>query len=253
MTRPVLITIPISHFCEKARWTLAWGGIAYEERARLQMLHWLTTIPRGAGRMVPVLLVGREVVGDSCAIMRWVDAQLPPERRLLASPGASELEAELGETLGPDGRGWMYHRLLPDRSIARRFGPTGVPRWQQAVMPALLPLMEGGLRRYYGLTDARAAAALDRVRRRFDGIAERLADGRPHLLGDAFSAADLSFASLAAAVLMPPTYSVPLPQPEDIDPDTAAVVRELRAHPAGQFALRLYGERPAIRGPAAPA
>ena len=42
-----------------------------------------------------------------------------------------------------------------------------------------------------------------------------------------------AFAALAAAVLMPPEYGVPLPQPEVLPATMAAVVLELRAHPAG--------------------
>ena len=48
----------------------------------------------------------------------------------------------------------------------------------------------------------------------FDAIAARLADGRPYLTGDRFTAADLTFACLAAAVVLPPEYGVALPQPE---------------------------------------
>ena len=36
---PVLVTIPISHFCEKARWALDRAGVAYEEQRHLPALH----------------------------------------------------------------------------------------------------------------------------------------------------------------------------------------------------------------------
>jgi len=48
------------------------------------------------------------------------------------------------------------------------------------------------------------------------------------------------FAALAASVLMPPEYGVPLPQPEELPAEMAAVVRELRAHPAGAHALAMF-------------
>ena len=74
----------------------------------------------------------------------------------------------------------------------------------------------------------------------FDSVAKRLADGRPYLCGDQFTAADLTFAALAASVLMPPEYGVPLPQPEELPEPMAAAVRELRAHPAGAHALAMF-------------
>src|SRR4030088_307618 len=74
----------------------------------------------------------------------------------------------------------------------------------------------------------------------------RLADGRPSLVGERFSAADLAFAALAGAVLMPPQWGVPLPRPDELPPVAATKVRHLREHPAGRFALRMFEqERPA--------
>jgi glutathione S-transferase len=66
-----------------------------------------------------------------------------------------------------------------------------------------------------------------------DFVAELLADGRPHLCGERFGAADLTFAALSAALVVPPLYDVPLPQPEALPPDTAALVARVREHPAG--------------------
>ena len=61
-------------------------------------------------------------------------------------------------------------------------------------------------------------------------------------MGERFTAADLTFSALAAAVLMPPQYGVPLPQPDELPPAMGAVVRELREHPPGQHALRMFVE-----------
>lgn len=105
------------------------------------------------------------------------------------------------------------------------------------------------MRRRLGLSDAAVAAAIDAVDRAHDAIAERLRDGRRYLFGDTFTAADLAFAAFSAPNLVPPQYPVPLPQPEQIPDEAAAArIRAWREHPAGQFALRLYRERPAPRG-----
>ena len=53
----------------------------------------------------------------------------------------------------------------------------------------------------------------------FDFVGELLADGRPYLCGDRFTAADLTFAALAAPMVVPPEYTVRLPQPEDAVPE----------------------------------
>lgn len=74
----------------------------------------------------------------------------------------------------------------------------------------------------------------------FDSVAQRLSDSRPFLCGDRFSADDLTFAALAASVLMPPEYGVSLPQPEELPVAMASVVGDLRAHPAGAHALAMF-------------
>jgi glutathione S-transferase len=79
-----------------------------------------------------------------------------------------------------------------------------------------------------------------RVLAAFDGIAARLQDGRPYLFGERFTAADLTFAALAAAVVVPPEYGTPLPQPEVLPEPVARDVARFRDHPAGAFALRLF-------------
>ncbi|MEA2422048.1 MAG: glutathione S-transferase, partial [Thermoleophilaceae bacterium] len=94
--------------------------------------------------------------------------------------------------------------------------------------------------RYLDITPETADESLREVWAVFGEVAERLADGRPYLLGERFTAADLTFASLAAAVVMPPEYGVPLPGPEELPAEMAAVVRDLRDHPAGRHALAMF-------------
>lgn len=251
-----LITIPISHFCEKARWALDRCGVAYRERAHLQVLHVIAARRAGGGRTVPVLVCGDEVLGDSSLILAHADRRAPgPEWRLYPDdPGeAAEiraLERELDEGLGPHGRRWMYDEMRGERELVRRYATTGVPGWERRALPFVLPVISRVIDRYLDVSPATATASLREVRRSFDAIAERLADGRPYLAGERFTAADLTFSSLAAAVLMPPEYSAPVPRPEELPAAMASTVRDLRDHPAGRHALRMFREerrrRPAV-------
>jgi glutathione S-transferase len=240
---PRLITIPISHYCEKARWALERAGLPYREEPHLQSIHWAHVWRAGRGRTAPVLVTDDAVLTQSADILRWVDAR--SELRLYADPDAATLEAHFDDELGPHGRRWMYHRILAHRDLMRDYGASGVPRWERAALPVFLPFVSRLLRRYLVVDDTTAADSRERVRAVFEEVAERLSDGRRFLCGDAFTAADLTFAALAAAVLVPARYGVPLPQPELLPAPFAAEVRAMREHPAGRFALRLYDqERP---------
>src|SRR5438270_7830337 len=51
-----LITIPISHYCEKVRWALERAGMAYREERHVQGVHRLAARRAGGGITVPVLV-----------------------------------------------------------------------------------------------------------------------------------------------------------------------------------------------------
>jgi glutathione S-transferase len=243
-----LITIPISHFCEKARWALDRAGVGYEERAHLQVLHWAAVRRAGAaGKTVPVLVCGETVLSESADILAFADARAPAGKRLYPDDAAEadavrSLERDFDARLGPDGRRWMYEHMRGRRALVRRYAPTGVPTWQRLGLPIAYGTVARILDRYLDIDAETAARSLEAVRATFDEVAVRLDDGRPYLVGERFTAADLTFAALSAAVLMPPEYGVPLPQPDELPPAMAAVVRELRAHPAGVHALRMFRE-----------
>jgi glutathione S-transferase len=245
--RPVLITIPISHFCEKARWALDRAGIDYEERPHVQVVHRFAARRAGGGSTVPVLVADGSVLSESAEIVDYADSRTAADRRLYpADPDAAAevraLERELDESLGPDGRLWMYHSLRGNRDVAGRYALTGVPAWERRAFPVFYPLMARVIDRLLKITPEAAEEAERSVRATFDAVAARMDDGRPYLMGDRFTAADLTFSALAASVLMPPEYGVPLPQPDELPPAMAATIRELRAHPAGEHALRMFRE-----------
>ncbi len=242
-----LLTIPFSHFCEKARWALDWCRIPYVERACMPVLH-LRHTRRIGGRTVPALVRddGGAPLTDSTAIMQWADAQAPAERRLYPSDTAARAEAvaieeELDETLGPAVRLWFYGHGLRDRSMLRAMVAPSFPRWRDRALLALtLPAVSPLIQRYYGATPDRAAGAESVVRDGFARISERLGS-QPYLGGARFGAADLAFSTLGGAILM-------LPENRFLRHDLAlpghmrAFIDGLRATKAGAHAARCYSE-----------
>jgi glutathione S-transferase len=243
-----LITIPISHYCEKARWALERAGMPYREERHVQGIHRLAARRAGGGVTVPVLVTPGGVLAESAEILAWVDERTPPEHRLFPAEPGERREVErlcrrLDEQLGPRGRRLMYIHMLPQRKLLLRFNNDGVPRWEDLAMRWGWPLVVRFARRELGIRPGIEAEDEAVVWRELDFVAELLADGRPHLCGERFSAADLTFAALSAAVVVPPVYGVPLPQPDILPPDSAAVVERVRRHPAGRYALELFTER----------
>jgi glutathione S-transferase len=140
-----LVTIPISHYCEKARWALDRAGISYREERHVQGVHRLAARRAGGGRTVPVLVTPEGALGESAEIIAWADERTPPERRLFPSEPAERDEVErlcrrLDERLGPPGRRLMYTHMLPQRELMLRVNNQGVPRWEDRLMRYGWPL-----------------------------------------------------------------------------------------------------------------
>jgi len=71
-------------------------------------------------------------------------------------------------------------------------------------------------------------------------VSKRLADGRPYLTGDRFTAADLTFAALAAPVLAPPAFARYVGALDRAPAGFRDMVAGHRTTSAGAFVMRVY-------------
>jgi glutathione S-transferase len=243
-----LVTIPISHYCEKARWALERSGMRYREEPHVQGIHRLAARRAGGGATVPVLVTPDGVIDDSAAILAWVDERTAPEHRLFPSEVAERRDVEalcsrLDDELGPAGRRLMYVHMLAQRELMLSFNNQGVAVWEDRVLRWGWPLAIRFARHALDISPGIEVQDEAVVWRELDFVAALLADGRPYLCGERFGAADLTFAALSAPLVVPTIYGVTLPQPEQMAAPTAALVRRAREHPAGRYALRLIAEQ----------
>ena len=242
-----LITIPISHYCEKARWALERAGITYREERHVQGIHRIAARRAGGRETVPVLVTPEGSLGESEEILAWVDEHTPPEQRLFPSDPGERADVEglcrrLDERLGPTGRRLMYTNMLNERKLMLRFNNQGVPAWEDRTLRIGWPLIVRWAGRELGIRPGIAAEDEAAVWEEFDFVAALLSDGREYLYGDRFGAADLTFAALSASVIVPPVYGVPLPQPDTLPPHIAALIERARDHPAGRYALKMFAD-----------
>src|ERR1700710_1750128 len=161
----VLVTIPISHFCEKARWALDRAGLDYSERRHIQIVHQIAARAARGGKTVPVLRTPDGVFGESRDILLYADAQLPEERRLYPADAHDRgqvmaLEQRFDEGIGVEGRRWLYHEVFKDTKPFTSFNLTGVPGWERFVFPFVLAPAKIYINRYLDIDPATAANAL---------------------------------------------------------------------------------------------
>jgi glutathione S-transferase len=238
-----LITIPVSHYCEKARWALDYLQIPFQEIAHMPPFHSGATKKYG-GTTVPVLITDTGVATDSTDILRYLD-RLYPEKLYPIEPQlhllGNELERLFNLTLGVHTRRWGYSYVLTPQRLYPLW-TFGVPFWEKLLFPIIFPRVNKIVRSRFEITETSAAESYREITGVFDRVSQTLADGRKYLLGDRFSAIDITFAALAAPILQPAESYTPRSSLETLPAAMQADIRNCRATPAGEFGLRLYRE-----------
>ena len=248
-----LITLAFSHYNEKARWALDRYAIPYSEEPHMPFVCSLAVAVATRGRggkadrtssrySTPVLILndGR-VLSDSTDIVRFA---AEGDNSFFPSSEVSELVDHYGDQLGPYTRLLAYWHLGRHPGMIEQLAADNVGSRQAKVFQRLAPLMQSQLTRALGLTEKGRDRAMARLREELDATGSRLAD-RDYLCGDRFTAADLTFAALLSPVLcITPEEGFGAIPPElaSLDDEAQALISEVRAHRAGQFALRIYGE-----------
>jgi glutathione S-transferase len=241
----ILITIPLSHYCEKARWGLDRVALPYVEEPHAPLFSRLVS-NRSERGTVPVLVYERQRFVDSADILRFADeargGDLLYPRDLELRREVESLVRWLDSELGPHARRWAYGTLLPEKKLLHWVWSRRVPRLEAALVPVIAPLVRRLVRRAYRITPGSVQSSLTRVRAVFQKVGEQISDGRRFLLGERFSAADLTFAALAAPLVFPAECRAVLPTLNALPAEMREEILRLRQTEAGQFALRLYAE-----------
>lgn len=244
-TPAVLITMPHSHYAEKARWALDRVALPYREEPHVPLFHRFATGRHGGGS-VPVLVHGTRRFVDSTDIAVHADAVCGGDLLYPREPALRRefeaLEERFDAELGPHTRRWAYAQLLPEKRLLRRAMSRGVPGFEASVLPLMMPLVLSLIRSQLRITPESAQRSLERVRGVFREVDERLGDGRHYLVGERFSIADLTFAALAAPVLFPAGYGAAYLALDEAPAAMREEVLRLRDTIAGRFALRLFAQ-----------
>ena len=224
---PILWHLDISHYNEKVRWALDYKRVPHVRRAVTAGLQELTARRLRAGRTVPILQLDGRTIGDSTRIIeeierRWPEPPLypsdPEERRR-----ALALEDTFDEEWGPDLRRVLFNDNLtePGKFIEMFCGPDH-PRI--GLLKALGPLLSPIVKWRYEVRPEPVGRSREVVRDALHKVeTEAGADG--YLIGDSFTVADLTAASMLALIVVPPEFPYIKLQPDE----RAAQFREYRA------------------------
>jgi len=243
---PHLHSITVSHYCEKVRWALHRLRITYSEENHLPGFHMFANFKRGGSRTVPCLFTEEGIIPDSTAILHWLDQQVEPPLRLFPNDEFREevvtLEQRFDLQLGPHTRRYVYFYLLQQPGLARELLSQKGPANERSLLPLLWPALAVMMRKSMNITETASQRSLAKIKAEFDFADQLLSDGRNYFCGNRFSAADLTFAALAAPVLAPAEYSVPLPDLDRFPAPLKDQISHFRNRLSGQKALQWFRE-----------
>jgi glutathione S-transferase len=212
---PLLWHLKVSNYNEKARWALDHKGVPHRRRAVLPGAHRRHAKRLYGGSTFPVLEWNGKVLGDSTEIIAELERRHPSPP--LYPAGAREraealaLEDFFDEELGPYSRMIVLHHMSAGADLfGGAFAPDMGPRLR-AVARAAFPLTRRRLVAQFGLDEAGIERAYAKVRAAGERFV-RAAGARGYLVGDEFTVADLTLASLIAPLVAPAQFPYPQPQ-----------------------------------------
>jgi len=241
-----LIVLTPSHYCEKARWALDLTGIKYVNEPHVPGVHRMYTSSYG-GSTTPILITTDEKAFlESAHIVKYASDNSKTGVTLYGSNEDEKKEIEdfeefLDKKLGPATRRVVYFHAL-DLPFISSLLSDGCPALESAAFSvgffALKQLMKSGMQ----INEEEAKRSSVDIEMVFDEINKRISDGRKFLVGNSLSIADITFASLAAPILLPDEMIVYKKYEKEFPKEVTEISGKYRETPAGKFALRLFKE-----------
>jgi glutathione S-transferase len=238
----VLWHIELSHYNEKVRWALDYKGIPHQRRVPMPGLHGARAmmLTRGAQRRLPVLNLEGRRIGDSTAIIAALEDYRPEPPLYPEDPAdrarALELEEYFDEQLAPAVRRFVWHHTLPDTDAVAASLFTKPSQTRERLLRATAPLASRLVRADYSVNDETAAQAQGEIVAAMDRLEAELGPSG-YLVGERFSVADLSAASLFTPLLAPPERPY---VPATVVPVVGQLRDELGARPGGEWVYEMY-------------
>jgi glutathione S-transferase len=207
--RPILWHIAISHYNEKARWALDFKGIEHDRHALAPGYHMVFTLAMTRGRhyTTPLLELDGQRIGDSTDIIAALERSHPEPALYPEDPverrHALALEDYFDNELGPYVRRLVFHELRSDRAgaagLARIATPSLVGRFPRLATEYFLT---GTAMRYGTRSNTGAERARQRILQALDRLETELGPN-DYLVGQRFTVADLTAASLLYPLVLP--------------------------------------------------
>ena len=244
ISKPVLNIFAISHFCEKARWTLDYFDMDYDVSYLAPGLHMVFSkklkLPATA---LPILIANGEVVQGSSQIIDWAEEQNPESGKSL-DPSSDiekclEIEKRLDDVAGVHVRRIYYSEALisyPDK--VRQVFSNDLTFLNKMALRGFWAMVRKQMIKMMDLGSEQRKESKSILEDELDWLHGLLSDGRAYLSGDKFSRVDLTAASLLSPLAVPKEH--PVYSPETMPPQMASDQQLWHDRPSIEWVRGMY-------------
>jgi glutathione S-transferase len=244
---PRLLHFRVSHYNEKVRWALDHKRWPHVREAMVPAFHRLRARALTGQNLLPVLVIDGVALAGSNRILAELERLRPDPPLYPHDPAerarALSIEAFFDEEVAPDLRRLFWSTYLGHPAECARMATDGFSAATRGVWRAAFPLLRPLLRRNMGIDAERLQTARARLAGYFERLESEIGPSG-YLVGNRFGLADLTAAAVMTAIIRPPEFSYPLPEP------WPAELIELRAsiarRPGFEWVLDIYRRH---RGP----
>jgi len=241
MASPHLLHFRVSHYNEKVRWALDHKRWAHRRTALVPGLH-VPRVRRLTGQnRVPVLELDGRVLTGSAAILEELERLRPDPPLFPADPAARaralEIQAYFDDEVAPEVRRLFWWTYFDRPGDAARLATDGCGQATRILWRAAFPLVRRAFGRNMGLDTERVGAARARLGAHLDRLESEIGPSG-YLVGDRFSVADLAAAAIMTAIIRPPEFPYPLPEPWP--PGLVELRASISKRPGFQWVLDIY-------------
>ena len=232
---PRLLHFRVSHYNEKVRWALDYKRWPHVRETLVPGFH----IPRVRSLTgqteLPVLVLDGTPLAGSSRILEEIERRRPEPPLFPRDPGGRErartIEKFFDDEVAPDLRRLFWSAYLERPADCARMATDGFSSATLVAWRAFFPLARPLFRRNMGVDAARIGVAREQLGAYFDRLEAEIGPSG-YLVGDRFGVADLAAAAIMTAIVRPPEFPYPLPEP------WPAELVELRESVSTRFGFR---------------